>query len=144
MNKKWKNISELVCDAFGHYWIYDTNEGVIEGYWDADHRKMTDRNGKQLFAVTHFKNYYIPDDPDTEIRNNSISTGIVDFLINESDDILADQGAWVYTEFRLVVNSNGHCYAHVLGRSSETYDFDLPNKIKYDRTKKLNILNEKS
>lgn len=106
MKKNWKDINDMSVEGMGHYWIYDTNEGVVEGYWDADHRKMTDKNGKLLLAVTHFKD-----------------------LINNSN--------FIHTEFRLVVNDNGHCYSHVLDRNSETYDFDLPNKAQYDRKKKL-------
>lgn len=30
------------------------------------------------------------------------------------------------TEFRLVVESNGHCYIQVADEESETFDFDLP------------------
>jgi hypothetical protein len=73
MKKNWKDINDMSVEGMGHYWIYDTNEGVVEGYWDADHRKMTDKNGKLLIAVTHFKDYYVPDDPNTELRNNCIS-----------------------------------------------------------------------
>jgi hypothetical protein len=82
MKKKWKEIKDIVQEAMGHYWVYDTNEGVVEGWWDPDHRKMEDVKGNQFLAVTHFKEYYTPDDPMTEIRNNSISDDFVDFQIN--------------------------------------------------------------
>lgn len=129
MKKNWKDINDMSVEGMEHYWIYDTNEGLVEGYLDADHRKMTDKNGKLLLAVTHFKDYYVPDDSNTELRNNCISQDFIDFLINNSN--------FIHTEFRLVVNDNGHCYSHVLDRNSETYDFDLPNKAQYDRKKKL-------
>jgi len=129
MNRKWKDISILSVDAFGHYWSFDTNEGVVESFWDSDHRKMTDTKGNQLLAVTHFKDYYVPDNPITEEKQN-ISKGFIEYLINESD--------YKYTEIRLVVQPGGHCYSHVPGRSSETFDFDLPNEVQYKRAKKIN------
>lgn len=123
----WKNINDLVEEAMGHYWVYDTNEGVVEAYWDPDHRIMQDRKGKVLVAVTHFKDYYVPSAPGSDKCKD-----LIEYLIKESN--------YEYTEFRLVVRDDGHCYIHVYDRSSETYDFDLPNKLKYERNQKIKKL----
>ena len=42
---------------------------------------------------------------------------LIDFLKKESNN--------EHTEFRVVVHPDGKCYAHVLGRDSETIDFAL-------------------
>jgi len=76
---EWIPISDLYCDGWGHYWIYDTNEGVIEAYWNSDHQYMSDRNGKKLFAVTHFKYYQVPDDPITEERRKKLKRLDLDY-----------------------------------------------------------------
>lgn len=46
--------------------------------------------------------------------------------MNELIEYLQRESEYKYTEFRLVVNDNGHCLIHVMNRDSETFDFDLP------------------
>ena len=43
---------------------------------------------------------------------------LIDFLVKESE--------YKHTEFRLVVQANGDCYAHVMNRDSTTINFKLP------------------
>lgn len=40
-------------------------------------------------------------------------------------DYLRKEAKDQHTEFRLVVQSNGDCYIHVLGKDSATFDFKL-------------------
>jgi hypothetical protein len=40
---------------------------------------MSDRNGKKLFAVTHFKYYQVPDDPITEERRKKLKRLDLDY-----------------------------------------------------------------
>ena len=44
---------------------------------------------------------------------------LIDFLIKESN--------YNHTEFRLVVQDDGNCYAHVQDRDSTTINFKLPD-----------------
>lgn len=49
--------------------------------------------------------------------NEEHKNKLIDFLKSESNG--------QHTEFRLVVMENGSCYAHVLGRDSQTIDIQL-------------------
>lgn len=69
MEHKWNKLENdsFVYYAMGHYWINDTNEGVIEAYMNPDHHRFEDSKGRILFAVTHYVEYYVPKPPTNEL-----------------------------------------------------------------------------
>ena len=70
MEHKWIKLeddSSFVYYSIGKYWVNDTNEGVIIAYMNPDHHKFVDENGRTLFAVTHYIDYYTPKPPIIEL-----------------------------------------------------------------------------
>lgn len=69
MEHKWIKLENdsWVYYSMGHYWVYDTNEGVVEAYMNPDHQRFENDKGKVLFAVTHYVEYYVPNPPRNEL-----------------------------------------------------------------------------
>lgn len=69
---------------------------------------------------------------------------LINFMIEESEINFNDINKLGNPEFRIVMNQDLKCYAHVLGRNSATVDFEFRNKTTKElRKEKLDNIDDK-